>query len=97
MHHRLKSLMAAVPSALQGDCWKVDPALELEIVLFESIIHRLGNPLQLFIFEFHTLKNFHTKFVVYKNLFLFNDFISNKKKCEPLLPNVMYCTFTWLL
>ena len=70
------------------------PALDVEFELLESIIHHLGNRLQLCILEFHTLKNFHIKFVGYKNLFEFNNFVTIMTKSESLLFNVLYLTFS---
>ena len=60
------------------------PALELETELIESIIHHLGNLLQLFTSEIHTSKNFHIKMFDYMNFFVFNDFVTILTKCESL-------------
>ena len=72
MHQRLQSLVAAVPSALQGDCWKCN----------------CSSRLFFFISEFHTLKNFKTKDFGDKNIFVFNDLVRIMTTCEFWLLNV---------
>ena len=81
--------MAAVQKPHKETAGSGTAALKLEVELIESIIHRLGDILNCFISESHTLKNFNIKIFGYNILFVFMISV----KCESLLLNVVYFYF----